>query len=40
MLPGNWRWHMVAKLDVSSMGHFANTWFSTKSPEVYFTQPE
>ena len=40
MLPGNWRWHMVAKLNVSQMTHFPNTWFSTKSAEVYFTQPE
>lgn len=40
MLPGNWKWYMVAKLNVSGMTHFADSWFSTKSGEVYFTQPQ
>lgn len=40
MLPGNWKWRMVAKLNVSGMTHFADNWFSTTSGEVYFTQPE
>jgi hypothetical protein len=40
MLPGNWKWYMVAKLNVSQMTHFTNNWFSTNSGEVYFIQPQ
>jgi hypothetical protein len=40
MLPGNWKWRMVAKLNVSGMTHFSNNWFSTTSGDVYFTQPQ
>lgn len=40
MLPGHWKWRMVAKLNVSQNTHFNPTWFSTTSGEVYFVQPQ
>lgn len=38
--PGNWRWYVVANLNVSSVIYFPNTFFTTQSGGVYFFQPQ
>jgi hypothetical protein len=39
MTPGNWRWYVVANLNVSQVVYYPNTWFTTKSGTKYFFQP-
>lgn len=38
-LPGNWRWYVVANLDVSSQVNFPNTEFTTQANPITFFQP-
>jgi len=35
---GNWKWHVVVNLDVSSVT-FPSTFFTTQSSGLYFTEP-
>ena len=37
---GNWKWYVVANLDVSRASIFANSIFSTKSGWISFEQPQ
>lgn len=36
---GNWAWRVVANLNVSSWDYYANTFFTTTSNALYFTEP-